>query len=699
MSALPHMSEALLITYTLFPDVQPVTKTERADVPWETLVNNIRNAPTYISKSACPLISIGEYGDVRSEKDCLRHAANVRRIFGIEIDYDGEQMPVEEAAAILQNANICAVLYTSPSHTVQRPRWRALLPLSEPALPDKRREYVARANRVLNGVATRESFTLSQSFYLGRVRGAEYIVIETHGRYIDLAAEIEPLYFVGGSNDGESVRDATTDTELRDCFNRGQGRYEAMLKLSSRWAARGLPADDIETSLLELLGSGYMNHDGIDLRTRARPMAVSAVAKFGETRQPQHIPHVSNDSAPQVATPDQTPKLVTDELKLVFHQATESSFVKIKPRQFLYRRHYMRKMLGVTAAAGGAGKSSVVLVELISMAIGRDLLNGGEPLKAGRQVVWYHNGEDPEDEIRRRLAAILSFYEITWADIASYFVWTVGRESPLIVAHDIKGETIISPRTIEIVVGHVLERKIAVICLDPLVSTHRVSENSNDAMEVVTWQWRQVADQTEAAIEAIHHFRKSNGQEPSVDDIRGASSLIGAARSARLFATMSRDEAATAGIDPRERRRFLWESQAKANMYVAADERLWRELNSVDLENAEDPYESDKVGVASHWDFPNTMTSLADEYFGSIMSAIRGCSDPMKRRLSVSSSGWVGNLIATVVGADTKDQTVRKQIAAQVRQWQDRGVLNVVKVWDPRQGREVDCLAAADRVN
>jgi hypothetical protein len=284
MSALPHMNDAPLITYTLFPDVSPVTKTERADIPWGVLVENIRKAPTYIAKGSCPLISIGEYGDLKSDKDCLRHAANVRRIFGVEIDYDGEQMPIEEAAAILQNAGICSVLYTSPSHTMQRPRWRVLLPLSEPAIPEKRKEYVGRVNRILGGVATRESFTLSQSFYLGRVRGAEYIVIETQGRYIDIAADIEPLYFVGGSNTGESARDATSDTELRACFVKGAGRYEAMLKLSSRWAARGMQSDDIETSLLELLGSGSVNHDGIDLRTRARPMAISAVAKFGESR-------------------------------------------------------------------------------------------------------------------------------------------------------------------------------------------------------------------------------------------------------------------------------------------------------------------------------------------------------------------------------------------------------------------------------
>lgn len=206
MNAIAHMTSALLITYTLFPDVTPVTKTERADVPWEELVDKIRQAPTYINKGACPLISLGEYGETRTDKDCLRHAANVQRIFGIEVDYDGEQMPIEEAAALLQRAGVCSVLYTSPSHTTEKPRWRALLPLSEPALPDKRREYVGRANRILGGIASRESFTLSQSFYLGRVRGADYIVIDTQGRYIDGAFDLEPLFHVSQTRQQDRPR-------------------------------------------------------------------------------------------------------------------------------------------------------------------------------------------------------------------------------------------------------------------------------------------------------------------------------------------------------------------------------------------------------------------------------------------------------------------------------------------------------------
>ena len=153
-----------VITYTLFPDTAPTTCQERADVPWHELCAKLHDAPTYVSKRHCPLISLAAYGDVLSDKGCVRHAANVKRIYGVEIDYDGEEVTPDEGAARLRAASLRAVIYTSPSHVDGAPRWRALLPLSDAALPEMRILYAARANRALGGIATRESFTSKPKF-------------------------------------------------------------------------------------------------------------------------------------------------------------------------------------------------------------------------------------------------------------------------------------------------------------------------------------------------------------------------------------------------------------------------------------------------------------------------------------------------------------------------------------------------------
>ena len=278
-----RLNDGPMITYTVFPDVYPKKAVERADVPWHDLVAKIYDAPTYISKRHCPLISLAAYGERLSDKGYIRHADNVLRVYGVEIDYDGEEVTPEAGAQRLNAAGLQAIVYTSPSHTDGAPRWRALLPLSEPAAPEQRAYFCARANRALGGIATRESFTLSQSFYIGRVRGATYRVTERPpGRTIDQAADLEPLYYTGHT-DGKSPTDIRTDDALRAAFEKGEDRYQAMLKLSARWAARGMAVDDIMAALYALLGEGRsaLNAEGVDLRTRVEPMATSAVSKFG----------------------------------------------------------------------------------------------------------------------------------------------------------------------------------------------------------------------------------------------------------------------------------------------------------------------------------------------------------------------------------------------------------------------------------
>jgi Protein of unknown function (DUF3987) len=272
------------IRYTTFRDVFSKTKSEMRATFGEFAMT-VANAKTYPTKESCPLISLCKYGDIPSPKGYLRHAGNVEKVYGIEADYDGGKVSAQEAASLLAAAGIGGIIVTTASHKPEKPRWRFIAPLSKGYDPDQRREFVGRVNRVVRGIISSESFTLSQSFYIGRVRGAPFESIRVPGGALDLVDGIEPLYPLNGSS-GHSF-DKTTDAELREAFNRGEGRHDAMLKLSSRWAARGLTADDIDANfevLFEDAGFGTKNAAGRDLRDEARRMAKSAVEKFGESR-------------------------------------------------------------------------------------------------------------------------------------------------------------------------------------------------------------------------------------------------------------------------------------------------------------------------------------------------------------------------------------------------------------------------------
>ena len=123
-------------------------------------------------KAALPLIKLATFGGQRTTRGSLRSNANVERVTGVEADYDAGQLGIEGAGALLRAAGIAAVLYTSPSHMPDFPRWRVLCPLARPHAPEDRAELVARLNGALGGVLAVESFTLSQTFYIGQTTGA-----------------------------------------------------------------------------------------------------------------------------------------------------------------------------------------------------------------------------------------------------------------------------------------------------------------------------------------------------------------------------------------------------------------------------------------------------------------------------------------------------------------------------------------------
>jgi hypothetical protein len=426
VTAVESAPNELLVTYTIFDSVYPVDKTERADVAWSDFVARVVGAPTYIDKKACPLISMAEYGDTVSDKGSIRHAANVKRIYGVEVDYDGEQMPLALAAAKLRAANVRAVLYTSPSHKPEAPRWRVLLPLLDPAVPGEREALVGRANRILGGVASRESFTLSQSFYIGRVRGVAYETDSTDGRCIDQALHIEPLFHTSSTSSGETRRDLTTDTQLRAAFERGEDRYQAMLKLSARWAARGMAEDDIAAALDALFADGNSyNADGIDLRARVPGIARSAWQKFGDTRATRNAYAIPEDAPADEpppwldtnAEPDEPPGYAVEfsttqpERKPLDWKALH--FQTPPERDWVIPHWLGCGYVTLLAGPGGVGKSLLAQQIASHIATGTPFI---EPISKARKVlVWA--GEDDHDEVWRRQ---MNIAEVMGTDLTAY---------------------------------------------------------------------------------------------------------------------------------------------------------------------------------------------------------------------------------------------------------------------------------------
>jgi hypothetical protein len=155
------------------------------------LAERIRNT-TQKRKDLLPWLKLARFGGLRTDKGSLRHDGNVIAITGIEGDYDGEQMSFEVAEDVLNTISIHALLYTSPSHTENAPRWRVLCPLSREYSPDRRDDFMARLNGAFGGIFSRESWALSQSYYFGAVnKNPPHRVAVIEGVCVDLADNLD----------------------------------------------------------------------------------------------------------------------------------------------------------------------------------------------------------------------------------------------------------------------------------------------------------------------------------------------------------------------------------------------------------------------------------------------------------------------------------------------------------------------------
>ena len=307
------------LIWTEFTDEYSVTKKQHAGT-WAGLVQRIHDAKGYSNKKACPWVKLARFGETRTEGDALRSNDNVIEVTGIEGDYDGEQMTPDEALRKLEAAQMRACIYTSPSHSPQKPRWRVLAPLSKAMPPGSRRALVARLNGVLGGILAGESFTLSQSYYYGATVGApEYRVLPTfddpdEGHCINELDELDELAIgkpaKAADGDGLTVPDKPYQTQrLHTIHTGGPGLHAALRGEAASLIADGLRPDAVTKQLRAMMDASAGEHDArwSERRAEISRLVRSAQDKFGadasirreqQRRQTQAIGDGTADAPP-----------------------------------------------------------------------------------------------------------------------------------------------------------------------------------------------------------------------------------------------------------------------------------------------------------------------------------------------------------------------------------------------------------------
>jgi hypothetical protein len=186
-----------------------------------------------------------------------------------------------DAVRKLEDHGIRAVVYPSPRHTLTTPRWRVIAPVSRCITTQQRAAMVARINGALGGILASESFTASQIFYFGRIRGAEYSPYVTfddpdEGSCIDTIDSLDQIAIGKAARlaSGETVRLATV---TRDTFEQaveksgqklkeGDGRRAMLMQYLSRMSIRGRSVEEMMddvNDIARLYFDGPIDEDNI----------------------------------------------------------------------------------------------------------------------------------------------------------------------------------------------------------------------------------------------------------------------------------------------------------------------------------------------------------------------------------------------------------------------------------------------------
>jgi hypothetical protein len=352
---------------------------------------------------------------------------------------------------------------------------------------------------------------------------------------------------------------------------------------------------------------------------------------------------------------------------------------QIPLRRWLYGDTYIRSFVSVLAAPGGAGKTTLYVAEALAIATGRPLV-GITP--AERTGVWIMNLEDPADEMERRIGAAAIHYGIRQEDIAGRLLVDAGRDKPLTTAHQTRDGVVIHQPMIDAIVEVIRRKKIGVVIVDPFVASHAVSENDNQAINAVVASWRLIADMTGCCVVLVHHFRKLNGEEGSIDSVRGGSAMIGAVRTARVMNVMSDAEAARLGIEEADRRRYVRIDNAKNNLAPPAASAQWIELRSVDLGNGSgiSPH-GDKVGVAVPWQPPSAWEGITAGHARDVWQFL---AKNGPRRKDPQATAWFGFDVMTICGIEQDDRN-KARVVTLLNAWEKSGIITSAMHPDERR--------------
>jgi hypothetical protein len=308
--------------------------------------------------------------------------------------------------------------------------------------------------------------------------------------------------------------------------------------------------------------------------------------------------------------------------------------------------------------------------------------------------VWIVNLEYPIEELQRRILAAMKHYGIQADDVRGRLFVNAGRDFSLKFGTQTRDGVVPNDALVEYLLKKIPDKGIGVVFIDPFVGAHNINENDNMAVNAIVAEIRKVADVTRCSIGLVHHIRKGNGEDANIDSVRGAGSLIGAARAARVVNRISADEASRVGIDEAEARSIFRVDDGKANLAPPADKALYRQMVGVKIDNGE------WIGVCVPFKLPDVFDGVSAKdakKAQQIVADAHSNGEPLRE--SSQASNWVGIPIADMLGMDITQKPGKVRVGMIIKTWMRTNVLATEKVFDAKKGRELPVVIVGEWIN
>jgi hypothetical protein len=353
----------------------------------------------------------------------------------------------------------------------------------------------------------------------------------------------------------------------------------------------------------------------------------------------------------------------------------------LSPRQWIYATHYLRSFVSVLASAGGIGKTSLQIVEALAICTGRPLL--GEVIHE-RCKVYIVNLEDPIEEMQRRVLAAMKYYGIKREEVDGWLFLDAGRDFQMKFTAQTRDGTLINEALIKRMEQKIIENDIGLTFIDPWVGANDINENDNGQMNTAVAQVRRIADKTNSAFGLVHHIRKTGGEDATIDSVRGAGSLIGAARAARVINRISVEDAIAMGISEKDATGLFRVDDGKANLAPPAAHSVYRRVVSTKIDNGE------WVGVVTEFKMPDAFDGVTARHAMTVQKMVGNADDPCRE--NPQAKNWVGLIVAEVLDLDLDKADEKARCKSIIRKWIDTDVLRREMLPDKRNGRDAPSI-------